>query len=171
MESKPYNLSVHFLDILHIASTVGRLVNKLEWNWMESDVVYAGYYQRICLQGTKKITKTSRQPENGLKFQPGTSRIQAQRVTATPNTSVLRHYIPQQAQGHCRSKQTSQQDLRVHLLYNTKTELLERWNRHFWLAQQHPVDKSGTCEWGRQTSSVLTLYADWLWGLLAQHRG
>jgi hypothetical protein len=104
VESKPYNLAVQFLDILHTASTVGRLVNELEWNWMEWDAAYAGYYQSTCLQGMKKMTKTSTQPENGLKFQPGTSRIQAQRVTATPNTSVLGHYVPQQAQGHGRSK-------------------------------------------------------------------
>jgi len=52
-----------------------------------------------------------------------------------------------------------------------QSELLERWNRPLWLAQQHPVDKSGTCEWGRQTSSVLTLYADWLWGSIGSAPG
>lgn len=89
---------------------------------MESDAAYAEYYQSTCLQGIKKITKTSRQPEIGLKFQVGTSRIQGQRVTATPHTSVLRHYVQQRAQGHDKSKQTSQKYLKVHVLCNTVTE-------------------------------------------------
>jgi len=79
-------------------------VNEMEWNWMEPDAAQAEYSQRTCLQGIKKITKTSRQPEIGLKFQPGTSRIQGQTVTATPKTSVLGHNVQQQAQGHGRSK-------------------------------------------------------------------
>jgi hypothetical protein len=63
---------------------VGRLMNDLERIWKETVTAQARYYPGICLKELSKTQETSvRQLVYRLRFEPITSRVQAQSLTDT----------------------------------------------------------------------------------------